>query len=164
MISLLLDTLKNSLILLAELAVIFILIMVLLEVLKHLNIISRVTSLLTPFSRFLGISSEANLPLLTGSVFGISYSGAIIIDSATSGKMSWEDIYIINLFLVVCHGLVEDTLVWAAIGAQVIPIQLARIAVAILLCYFGSRALKRISRPEGDMAQMLPNNSYKLKE
>ncbi|MEA1962235.1 MAG: hypothetical protein U9N81_13375 [Bacillota bacterium] len=81
----------------------------------------------------------AMLPLLAGLFFGISYGAGIIINCAQEGKLRTEDIYTINLYLVICHSLFEDTLLFAAIGANWLPIVVGRIILATLVCFCWSR-------------------------
>jgi len=117
-----------------QIATIVIPLMVFIEIFKDLNLLYRLTAILTPLTRCIGLSPEARMPILAGLVFGISYGGGLIIDRAQTGKLSYRDIYIINLFLVICHSVFEDTLLFAAIGAKWIPVLLARLALAILVC------------------------------
>jgi len=128
--------------LLGQLALIFITVMIIVEVLKHYQILEKITGLLTPLTKLAGIHPEGNLPLLAGLLLGIGYGGAIIIDSAKAGKLGPADIYLINLFLVICHSLVEDTLIWLAIGARAIPVQIARLVLAVMICWLVSKGIK----------------------
>ncbi|HPF44762.1 MAG TPA: nucleoside recognition protein [Syntrophomonadaceae bacterium] len=121
------------------LAVIVIPLMIFIEIIQDLNWLDKMTAVLSPITRFIGISSEAKLPIMAGLVFGISYGGGIIIDSARQGKLTYRDIYLINLFLVICHSLFEDTFLFAAIGATWLPILIARFFLAIIICWAVAR-------------------------
>ncbi len=133
--------LKDSLLLFGQLALIITAVMIMVEFFQEYRILDKLLALTSPFTRLLGISGEANLPLMAGLLLGIGYGGAIIIDSTRQGKLSSYDIYLINLFLVLCHSLIEDTLIWAALGAMVIPIQIGRFILALGVCYLVSRFL-----------------------
>ncbi|HBQ27225.1 MAG TPA: nucleoside recognition protein [Syntrophomonas sp.] len=135
--------LKSSFLLVGQLALIITAIMIMVEFFQEYNILNKLTALLSPFTRLLGMSSEANLPLMAGLLLGIGYGGAIILDSTRQGKLSSQDIYLVNLFLVLCHSLIEDTLIWAALGAMVVPIQIGRFILALGVCYLVSRFLSR---------------------
>jgi len=133
--------LKDSLLLFGQLALIITAVMIMVEFFQEYRILDKLLALTSPFTRLLGISGEADLPLMAGLLLGIGYGGAIIIDSTRQGKLSSYDIYLINLFLVLCHSLIEDTLIWAALGAMVIPIQIGRFILALGVCYLVSRFL-----------------------
>jgi len=136
---------KGSLILLGELALIFVVVMVVLEFLQEYKVLDKITAIASPITNIIGIPREANLPLLTGMGLGISYGAGIIINTAREGKLSVKDIYLVNMFLVICHGLIEDTLVWSALGAKIIPVQIGRLILAVLLCYICSRYFDKIA-------------------
>lgn len=102
---------------------------------------------MSPLTRLLGMSPEANLPLMAGLLLGIGYGGAIILDSTRQGKLNYQDIYTLNLFLVLCHSIIEDTLIWAALGAMIVPLQIGRFFLALLICYLVSGFSARKNRP-----------------
>lgn len=120
-------------------AAIVIPLMIFIEILKDINALEKTIGIMTPITNILGISKEARLPIFAGLVFGISYGGGIIIESAKAGKLSYEDIYITNLFLVICHSIFEDTILFAAIGAKWLPILAVRIILAIIICFIVSK-------------------------
>lgn len=138
--------LKSSFLLVGQLALIITAVMIMVEFFQEYNILDKLTALMSPFTRLLGMSGEANLPLMAGLLLGIGYGGAIIIDSTRQGKLSSQDIYLVNLFLVLCHSIIEDTLIWAALGAIVIPIQIGRFILALGVCYLVARILSRFEK------------------
>lgn len=135
--------LKGGFLLVGQLALIVTVVMIMVEFFQEYKILDKLTALMAPFTRLLGMSSEANLPLMAGLLLGIGYGGAIILDSTRQGKLSSQDIYLINLFLVLCHSVIEDTLIWAALGAMAIPLQIGRFVLALLVCYLVSRFMAR---------------------
>ena len=79
------------------------------------------------------------MPLVAGLVFGISYGAGIIIQAAREGTLDYRDIYMINLFLVICHSVFEDTILFAAIGAIWLPVLLFRLLLAVIVCMVVAR-------------------------
>lgn len=138
------EALKGSLDNMLQIVVIVIPFMLFVEIFRDLNLLDRLTCLLTPLTELLGISKEGNLPLLAGIIFGISYGGGVIISSAREGKFTHNEIYLINLFLIICHSVFEDTVLFAAIGAKWLPILISRFIMAVAVCYLYSKmVLKR---------------------
>ncbi len=129
---------KNSLKLVVELGFIITSVMIAVELMQKYKILHRLTALASPITRLLKLPQAGNLPLLAGTFLGISYGAAVIIDSGRSGYLDADEIYVINLFLVICHGLVEDTIIWMALGAFIIPVQIARLIAALTICYAAS--------------------------
>jgi len=126
-----------------KMAAIVIPLMIFVEIFKELNWLDRLTSIMAPITRLIGIPPEGNLPLLSGLIFGISYGSGLIIQSSREGKLTLEDIFLINLFLVMCHSLFEDTLLFAAIGARWVLILILRLIIAISFCSLMSRIYKK---------------------
>lgn len=137
------SALVGSLKSIAQIALIVIPLMIFIEIFKEFKLLEKVTVIADPVTKCLGISREANLPLMAGLIFGISYGGGLIINSAREGKLTYREIYIINLFLVICHSVFEDTLLFAAVGANWIPILLARIVLAVIICYLTAKFVLR---------------------
>ncbi|MBO8158759.1 nucleoside recognition domain-containing protein [Thermosyntropha sp.] len=122
-----------------QIALIVIPLMIFIEIFKELKLLDKITILADPVTRIIGLSKEANLPIMAGLIFGISYGGGLIINSAKEGRLSYREIYLINLFLVICHSVFEDTLLFAAIGAKWLPILLIRLVLAVIVCHLAAR-------------------------
>lgn len=133
------EALAGSLKSVGQIALIVIPLMVFIELFKEFKLLDKVTFIAYPVTRIIGLPREASLPIMAGLIFGISYGGGLIINSAQEGKLTYREIYIINLFLVICHSVFEDTLLFAAVGARWIPILLARIVLAVIICYLTAK-------------------------
>lgn len=157
--SVLLEVIKGSFSLVVQLSLIIIGIMIIVEIFEEYNLLNKLTAFLSPVTKIIRVPQEGNLPLLAGLVLGIGYGGAIIIESARRGKLNAEDIFLVNLFLVICHSLVEDTLIWLALGAKVIPLQIARFIIAIIICYFISLYINKYRQPDSQVISTAKNNN-----
>ncbi len=61
--------------------------------------------------------------------------GGVLLEEKNSGALNKRDAALIGVFLSLCHTLVEDTLIFAAIGANLIVILLARICFAVAVLF-----------------------------
>ncbi|KKM12763.1 hypothetical protein SY88_02485 [Clostridiales bacterium PH28_bin88] len=113
--------------------------MVVMQVIKELNLLDRLSGVMAPLVRSLGMTKGAALPLLAGLVFGLSYGAGLIIQSARDGSMTRKDVFLVNVFLAICHSLFEDTLLFAAIGANGLLILGVRLTLAVLITHLFSR-------------------------
>jgi len=86
-----------------------------------------------PLSRPLGFRQNSLFPLLTGLVFGISYGAGVLIPQARSGELGSRQIFLVASFLAICHAMVEDTLLFVAVGASPWILPCSRFAVALIL-------------------------------
>lgn len=124
-------------------AIIIIPLMVAMEMLKVFNILNIISRKMEPISRFFGMSDKAIFPLMIGMFFGLSYGAGVIIESAEEGNLGKKDLYILMVFLSICHAVVEDTLLFVALGANLWILFGIRLGVAILIAFFLSKMLNK---------------------
>ena len=145
---------KNVLIM----ASIIIPIMILLELAREKRILDHFSKKLAPALKIFGMSPESAFPLLAGIVFGISYGAGVIIDSAKSGRISWRDMFLVNVFLAICHAMIEDTALFLAVGADPLVIIVGRLGLAVVITYLVSRS-KYFNGHNKGTASEVPGNS-----
>ncbi|MBL0709324.1 MAG: nucleoside recognition protein, partial [Sulfurimonas sp.] len=56
--------------------------------------------------------------LLVGIFLGITYGAGILIEEAKSGAIKKDDLFYIGTFLMICHAIIEDTLLFVIFGAD----------------------------------------------
>lgn len=118
---------------LLQMTIIITIIMVILEVLRALGVIDFLNKILYKITRVLGISEGASLPLFIGFFIGITYGAASIIESYQRKDMNRKDVILVSTFLCLCHAIIEDTILFASLGANVFIIAVVRIVVATLV-------------------------------
>ncbi|MGI6450445.1 MAG: nucleoside recognition domain-containing protein [Desulfitobacteriia bacterium] len=116
-----------------QIAIIVIPVMIFIQILKDVEILPLLARLMSPFTRLLGVSNKTGITLLAGLLFGIAYGAGVIIQTAKEENLSKKDIYLVSIFLVCCHAVIEDTLIFAPLGINVLYLLLVRIALAIIL-------------------------------
>ncbi|WP_113156486.1 nucleoside recognition domain-containing protein [Nitratireductor sp. OM-1] len=103
-----------------------------LEILKVTGILKLMMSLLAPFLRLSGIKGEAQHFTAVGLFLGISYGAGLLIREARSGSISPRQIFISCVFMGFAHSIVEDTLIFIALGADVGGILIGRLVFAVI--------------------------------
>lgn len=73
--------------------------------------------------------------LTVGIFLGITYGAGILIKEVESGRISKEDIFYIGTFLMICHAIIEDTLLFVIFGADFTMVILIRTISAIIISY-----------------------------
>lgn len=127
------------------LATIIIPLMVVMEILKDSNYLEVLSKKLKPISDFFDISYDTIFPMIIGMVFGLTYGAGVIIESAKEKSLSKKDLYVLMIFLVVCHAIIEDTLLFVVLGANLWLLLGLRLSVAIVVSFFASKVLKKIN-------------------
>lgn len=82
--------------------------------------------------------------IVTGVFLGITYGAGILIDEVRSGKISKDDIFYIATFLMICHAIIEDTLLFVIFGANFTMVVAIRTIGAIILSYLFLQVYKRL--------------------
>lgn len=126
---------------LLKIALIVIPLMLVLELAKDAGLMERITQWFHPLAKPLAMSNAAVFPLLIGLVFGLSYGSGVIISATKKGEMSRTDRYAVAIFLSISHSLIEDTLILAAVGANVFWLILLRILLPVLVTSLATRTI-----------------------
>ena len=119
--------------------------MVGIQILKDLNAIKYMSKGLEPMTRILGLSSgKTSVPLLAGIIFGLAYGAGVIIESAKEENLSKKDLYLLSIFLVSSHAVIEDTLIFIPLGINVVPLLVIRVIVAFVITMITAKVWKRL--------------------
>ncbi|CAM3903912.1 nucleoside recognition domain-containing protein [Mesobacillus zeae] len=142
--SILLTGLEKAGIGIFQLAVIVIPLMVGIQILKDLKWLDVFSRWISPATKALGMEANASTTMAAGLLFGLAMGAGVMIQAVREDGVSKKDATIAFIFLVACHAVVEDTLIFVPLGIPVIPLLLIRLGVAILLtvavAFFWNRA------------------------
>lgn len=127
-----------------KMALIIIPLMIVMEIMKDSKILEKISERLMPISKFFGISKDAIFPIIIGLIFGLAYGAGIIIENAKENDLSKKDLYIMIIFLVACHAVIEDTVILMAVGASGTLLLSVRIIVAIIISLIASRIFNKL--------------------
>ena len=95
----------------------------------------------TRYIQSYGHRVQTSFSLLTGQLLGITYGAGILIKEANSGTLQRRDLLFIGTFLMVCHSLLEDPLLFVLFGANYWIIIGSRLFMACLAAFLASRFL-----------------------
>jgi len=114
------------------------------QLLKDLRAIEYISKWLEPLTRVLGLSSgKTSVPLLAGLIFGLAYGAGVIIQSAEEENFSKRDLYLLIVFLVASHAVIEDTLLFIPLGINVLYLLFIRVSVAFIITIFTAKVWQR---------------------
>jgi len=119
----------------AKIAMIVIPIMILIEILKAFSVLEKIYFVLEPLLSLFRLPKEAGFPLMAGLIFGITFGAGLIIQAVREGHLSGKDIVIVNVFLALCHSLIEDTFLFVALGASAVTLISVRLIFAIIITF-----------------------------
>jgi hypothetical protein len=115
--------------------------MILLALLTDSRLLDRGVVFIQPVMQRLNLSSRVAFPLLAGFFLGIVFGSGVIISFANDGTLTKRDLILVLVFLGICHSIVEDTLIFAALGANWWVLISCRFVLAALAAFAVSLVL-----------------------
>lgn len=109
---------------------------------RAIGVLAFLEKMLAPVLPFFGMSRKAAPITVVGMIMGIGYGGALIIRETNTGKLAKEEVFNSMALMGLCHGLVEDTLIMAAIGGKFGGILWGRIVFSLIVTYLLVRGLQ----------------------
>ncbi|UAC47825.1 nucleoside recognition domain-containing protein [Bacillus aquiflavi] len=116
-----------------QLVIIVMPMMVVIQILKDFKWLAVFSKWVSPFTRALGMKENTSTTMAAGLLFGLAYGAGVMIQAVKEDGVEKKDLTLAFIFLVACHAVVEDTLIFVPLGIPVIPLLLIRVITAILL-------------------------------
>lgn len=129
-----------------QLAIIVIPLMIFIQVIKDLHWLQTFSKWLAPLTKILGMKENTSLALLSGLVFGLAFGSGVLLQSIKEDGVSRKDATIVFIFLVACHAVIEDTLIFVPLGIPVLPLLLIRVLTAFVLTMIIGNIWKRFDK------------------
>jgi spore maturation protein SpmB len=121
----------NTLKLLLKVSVFVFSLMIIQRVLEEFGILKWLSMVFKPFMRIFGLPEKSSFLWIVANVVGLMYGSAIMFEELKTGKVSKDECDLLNHHTAVSHSLLEDTLLFVAIGVPVLWIIIPRLILAI---------------------------------
>jgi hypothetical protein len=115
------------------LAMIVVPLMVAMQLFRDLGWLDVLTEWLSPFTRLLGIKSNAAMTLVAGLTIGLAFGAGVMVEAIKDDHVEKKDMYLSFIFLISCHAVVEDTLIFVPLGIPILPLFFIRLLTAVIL-------------------------------
>ena len=119
--------------------------MILQQVLREFGLVGLLSRALAPVLWLAGLPRRTAFLWIVANTLGLAYGAAVILAEAQPGRIGKDDARLLNLSIAICHSLLEDTLLFVAIGAWALWITAPRVALAALAVW-GCRAWRAARR------------------
>lgn len=119
--------------------------MILHYILDEFKLMRKFSSFLSPLMKLFGLPRDTAFLWLVGNVVGLAYGGAIMMEQLEERKLSYGNSNLLNYHLAMSHSLLEDTLIFVAIGIPALWIIITRMVFAALVVWT-VRFIKHITR------------------
>lgn len=117
--------------------------MILQKVLAEFGIARYLARAIGPALTLLGLPRSTAFLWIAMNTLGLAYGAGVLIEEARSGELSREEVELLNRSAAVCHSLLEDTLLFVAIGAWAVWIVVPRLVLAAAAVW-GYRIWRRL--------------------
>lgn len=117
--------------------------MLILEIFKDLKLIDKISNAIKPATNFLSINDKSGISLVIGIIFGLLFGAGAILQNSRDYDIDKRSIFLICMFLSLCHAVIEDTFVFGAIGANFAHVLGSRIIAAVLTTFVLSKIIKK---------------------
>ncbi|MFP4152527.1 MAG: nucleoside recognition domain-containing protein [Alkalispirochaeta sp.] len=134
----LLDTVS----LLATVAVVVTVLLFVTRYLRYVGITDRIAALFRPVMAPFGLDRESSTPWVVANTLGLTYGAAVLKEEADTGRLTPEEGDLLNHHLGISHSLIEDTLLFVALGVPWYWIALPRLVFAVVVVW--ERRLERV--------------------
>src|SRR5699024_10302194 len=124
---------STALIGIIQLALIVIPLMIVVQFLRELGWLTKLSNGFAPLTRMLGMDKNASMTLVAGLTIGLAYGAGLKIQAVKEEGVSKRDMTLALIFLVSCHAVVEDTVIFIPSGIPVWPLLLIRFVTAVIL-------------------------------
>jgi len=133
--NLLLKTLTTS----GQIIGLMFIVMLLYEFLIYWKQSQKIKEKLSFITRFFGMSANALSAWMVGFFIGIAYGAGILFQMNKDHKLTHKDVCLLTISMCVVHALVEDTIFYVVVGANVWWILSVRLLALIVILRLVSR-------------------------
>ncbi|OED31322.1 hypothetical protein BHE17_01540 [Planococcus maritimus] len=126
-----------------QLAMIVIPLMLMIQILKDRQYLQKISNMMGPLTRLIGVEKNTSLTLASGLIFSLAMGAGVMIQAVQEDGVSRKDATLAFIFLVACHAVVEDTLIFIPLGIPIWPLLLIRVITALALTIFISYLWRR---------------------
>jgi len=117
-----------------------VLLFIAIQLLKDSGFLTRAARVMAPVLRPLRLPADASLPMAAGLGIGLTYGAGILIQTAREGQLSRNQLTVMCVFLGICHAIVEETILFSAVGANGFLLLAIRFATAAVAGWLAARA------------------------
>lgn len=114
------------------------------NILNAFHLISKLSKGVEPLLQFFGLSANTGFLWLIGYIVGLAYGGALMMDQLKEGKVTRAEANLLNHHLAVSHSVIEDNLLFAALGVSIWWILGVRFVMSWIVVWF-RRLILRLS-------------------
>ncbi len=131
-----LNWVKNTFILIAKVISIIVGLNFMQKLLEEFGIMNRLSKIFTPVMTLMGLPKNTAFSWIIANIVGLAYGAGSMIEQFEQGKITRKENNLLNYHIAVSHSILEDTLLFVAIGVAFGWLVIPRIVLAIIVVWF----------------------------
>jgi len=128
--------LKGASYLILKISIIVFGLMILNNIFKDFKIFDYIAKLFSPIMKIMGLSPDSSYLWFIAQIVGLTYGSIVMIDAVNNHDISPKNADLLNYHIAINHSMLEDTLLFVAIGVPAVWIMTPRIILAVLIVWF----------------------------
>ncbi len=144
----------------AQIVLIIAVLVVVLRLIRVIKADRLIHLLVRPVLPFLGLTPNAVNITLVGMTLGLTYGGGLLLQESRQGKLGARELFYAVCFLLICHSLIEDTVLILLLGADIYGILVFRVVFSFIV--ISAMVFLLRSRDELFFSQRLLNRNYQV--
>ncbi len=124
--------LRETFFLAVKIFVIIMICMSVMEIMKRVGFIHLAIRPFFPLIRLMGLDKKTGFIWMTAVMFGLLYGAAIIMEEIKEGSLTTDQLEALHLSIGINHAVVEDPLLFIALGINAVWVYIPRLLAAIL--------------------------------
>ncbi|MBN2767173.1 MAG: nucleoside recognition protein [Paludibacteraceae bacterium] len=109
--------------------------MIMQQILKEFKLLDKVAAIFSPLMKFMGLSADSAFLWFVAQTVGLAYGSAIMTEAVHNNEISPRNANLLNFHIAINHSLLEDTLLFVAIGVPAAWIVFPRLLWAIVVVW-----------------------------
>lgn len=105
------------------------------RLMEEYNLINRLSKSIHPILKFFGLPQSTGFLWLIGYIVGLAYGGALMINQMNEGKVTKAEGSLLNYHLAISHSILEDNLLFVALGVSIWWILVTRLLAAWIVVW-----------------------------
>jgi len=109
--------------------------MILQRLMEAFYVMDWLAHFFAPFMRVMGLSKDSSFLWFVANIVGLTYGSAILIEQMENKRLNVADARMLNNHLAISHSLLEDTMLFVAIGVPLFWVTVPRVLLAMAVVW-----------------------------
>jgi len=135
--------------LIAMIAAIVLSLTVTMQLLREFGWFNRLAAALNPLMKVFGLTKNVSFLWVTANLLGLAYGAGLIMNESRSGAYTAEELRDLNSSIGISHSLLEGTIIFLGLGANLVILVVPRLVAAIVVVHLLHLFVRQVTLAEG---------------